>query len=95
MKPPTDTETISNPEIDRWYRSAREHGALGGKIAGAGGGGFLLLYCAADRRDSVRQALRRQGLQEMRFGFEMSGAREVAEIATWEAAVSYAAPPGL
>ena len=84
---------ISNPAIDRWYRVACEHGALGGKIAGAGGGGFLLLYTAANGRDSVRQALQRQGLQELCFGLEPCGAREVEEIGSWETAADYAAQP--
>jgi D-glycero-alpha-D-manno-heptose-7-phosphate kinase len=82
---------ISNPAIDRWYRIARDHGALGGKIAGAGGGGFLLLYAPPNRCGSVRQALRRQGLREMRIGLEMCGAKGVAEITTQEATEDYAA----
>ncbi|HEX3721340.1 MAG TPA: hypothetical protein VHV31_01030 [Nitrolancea sp.] len=71
---------ISNSMIDHWYRIAREHGALGGKIVGAGGGGFLLLYCAPSRSESVRRALHRQGLCEMRFELEALGARDVTDI---------------
>ena len=48
---------ISNSQIDEWYQKARDAGALGGKIAGAGGGGFLLLYCDEDKQDKVRSAL--------------------------------------
>ena len=66
---------ISNDTIDRWYALAREQGALGGKIAGAGGGGFLLLYCTPDRRESVRRTLRQCGLGELRFALEPDGAR--------------------
>jgi D-glycero-alpha-D-manno-heptose-7-phosphate kinase len=68
---------ISNGAIDRWYALAREQGALGGKIAGAGGGGFLLLYCSPERREAVRRTLRRHGLRELRFALESNGARTV------------------
>ncbi len=65
---------ISNGAIDRWYRLAREEGALGGKIVGAGGGGFLLLYCAPERHDAVRRILCQHGLCELRFALEPNGA---------------------
>lgn len=48
---------ISRPEIDEWYETARKNGALGGKLLGAGGGGFLLLYAEPDRHDAIRGAL--------------------------------------
>jgi D-glycero-alpha-D-manno-heptose-7-phosphate kinase len=48
---------ITNNEIDDWYRAALDSGAKGGKIAGAGGGGFLLLYCDEDKQERVRKAL--------------------------------------
>lgn len=48
---------ISTPEIDAMYEAARKAGAIGGKITGAGGGGFLLLYVEEDRREAVQQAL--------------------------------------
>ena len=48
---------VSTPAIDAMYETARKAGAIGGKIAGAGGGGFLLLYVEPDRRESVRKAL--------------------------------------
>jgi D-glycero-alpha-D-manno-heptose-7-phosphate kinase len=54
---------------------AREHGAVGGKITGAGGGGFLLLYCEAEHRQAVRDALVKEGVQEMAFEFDMQGAQ--------------------
>lgn len=66
---------ISNPRIDSFYGLARRSGALGGKITGAGGGGFLLLYCEPEHREEVRQALAAQGLQEMAFGFDYQGAQ--------------------
>lgn len=69
---------ISNERIDQFYDLARRHGALGGKITGAGGGGFLLLYTPPDRRDAVRQALRDAGLREMPFRFDYRGAHVLA-----------------
>jgi D-glycero-alpha-D-manno-heptose-7-phosphate kinase len=50
-------DTISGPDVDRWYASARDAGAIGGKILGAGAGGFLLLFVPIDRQDAVRRAL--------------------------------------
>jgi D-glycero-alpha-D-manno-heptose-7-phosphate kinase len=65
---------ISNTRIDEVYESALENGALGGKITGAGGGGFLLIYCEPQRQDDVRQALASFGLKEMSFSFDFQGA---------------------
>jgi D-glycero-alpha-D-manno-heptose-7-phosphate kinase len=68
---------ISTPRIDQLYARAREHGAIGGKITGAGGGGFLLLYCDAINRNAVHEALSKEGVQEMAFTFDMQGAQVV------------------
>jgi D-glycero-alpha-D-manno-heptose-7-phosphate kinase len=68
---------ISNPHIDGLYQTAREHGALGGKITGAGGGGFLLLYSEPACHDAVRSAMQREGVQEMAFAFDGQGARVI------------------
>jgi D-glycero-alpha-D-manno-heptose-7-phosphate kinase len=68
---------ISNPHIDDLYSLATRHGALGGKITGAGGGGFLLLYCEADHQAEVREAMQCAGVREMTFGFDMQGAQVV------------------
>jgi len=68
---------ISNSRIDELYAIARRVGALGGKITGAGGGGFLLLYCESSRRQAVREALLAQGIQEMVFAFDMQGAQVI------------------
>jgi D-glycero-alpha-D-manno-heptose-7-phosphate kinase len=68
---------ISNAHIDRIYSVALECGALGGKIAGAGGGGFLLLYCQRDCQPAVRAGLSEFGLKEMRFHFDLGGSRVV------------------
>src|SRR5205085_7776971 len=65
---------ISNPKIDEWYEVARANGALGGKITGAGGGGFLMLYCAEAYQEAVTSALELKGLVRMDFHFECSGA---------------------
>jgi D-glycero-alpha-D-manno-heptose-7-phosphate kinase len=65
---------ISSSHIDSYYQLAKEQGALGGKITGAGGGGFLLLYCEKPYQPALRQALAAQGLREMRFEFESEGA---------------------
>lgn len=65
---------ISNRHIDSAYQTAIESGALGGKITGAGGGGFLLLFCEPENHDSVRHALAAHGLKEMSFNFDFQGA---------------------
>jgi D-glycero-alpha-D-manno-heptose-7-phosphate kinase len=64
---------ITNARIDRLYRLARDAGALGGKIAGAGGGGFLLLYCETDFQSHLREILSHEGLREVSFEFEFKG----------------------
>jgi D-glycero-alpha-D-manno-heptose-7-phosphate kinase len=62
---------MSNPNIDRWYTLGRENGALGGKLVGAGAGGFLLFYSQEPRR--LRRAMTAEGLAEVRFGFDIDG----------------------
>lgn len=69
----TLASTISNPYIDELYDRARQAGAIGGKVAGAGGGGFLLLYVPPERQESVRQAL--SDLRELPFGFSRDGSK--------------------
>lgn len=66
---------ITNGEIDAMYEASRRAGAIGGKITGAGGGGFLLLYCPVDRQHDVRSALRR--LREMPFQLERDGTKVI------------------
>jgi D-glycero-alpha-D-manno-heptose-7-phosphate kinase len=68
---------ISSPRIDHLYEVAREHGAFGGKITGAGGGGFLLLYSEPAFQDAVRSALQGEGVQEMAFAFDGQGAQVI------------------
>lgn len=71
---------VSNPDVDRWYAMARDRGALGGKLVGAGGGGFLLLYCVGSARMAVREALASEGLREMPFMFDYEGAKVMLNI---------------
>ena len=68
---------ISNPRIDHLYELAKQSGALGGKITGAGGGGFLLLYCDPTHQGTVRTALGAEGVKEMAFGFDFQGAQVI------------------
>jgi D-glycero-alpha-D-manno-heptose-7-phosphate kinase len=72
------SQQISNPMIDEAYGLARQNGALGGKITGAGGGGFLLLYCEEKFQACVREAMSKLGIHEMAFEFDTHGARVVA-----------------
>jgi D-glycero-alpha-D-manno-heptose-7-phosphate kinase len=66
---------ISNDNIDDLYQTARNAGAIGGKITGAGGGGFLLLYCSPEKHESVRNAL--HCLQELTFRLEPDGTKVI------------------
>jgi len=66
---------ISNGHIDAIYETARRAGALGGKITGAGNGGYLLLYCPHERQDAVRSAL--HPLVELPFHLERFGSRVI------------------
>ncbi|GCF06894.1 hypothetical protein [Dictyobacter arantiisoli] len=67
--------------IDECYALARQHGASGGKITGAGGGGFLLLYCHEELQDEVTRALEDKGLKRMNFQFDAQGAIVLLNIA--------------
>jgi len=66
---------VSNPQIDGWYSLAMASGAIGGKVVGAGGGGFLMFY--ARDRTGLRNAMARAGLQEVRFRFDFEGTKVV------------------
>ncbi len=68
---------VSSSSIDQYYAAARQAGALGGKITGAGGGGFLLLYCPLDCQKEVRGALTQLGLREMMFDIDFMGTQIV------------------
>jgi D-glycero-alpha-D-manno-heptose-7-phosphate kinase len=66
---------MSNPEINAWYDEAMVSGAVGGKLIGAGGGGFLMFY-AADKT-KLRHVMRERGLKEVRFRFDFEGTKVV------------------
>jgi D-glycero-alpha-D-manno-heptose-7-phosphate kinase len=68
---------MSNQEINEWYDHAMANGALGGKLIGAGGGGFLMFY--AEDKAKLRHAMREKGLTEIRFRFDFEGTRIVAQ----------------
>jgi len=65
----------SSPQIDAWYALARSNGAIGGKLVGAGGGGFLMFY--ASDRNRLRHTMADAGLQEVRFRFDFEGTKVV------------------
>lgn len=67
---------MTNDRIDAWYRLARENGALGGKLIGAGGGGFLLFY--TEDKTRLRHAMRETGLTEVRLDFDAQGTTVVS-----------------
>jgi D-glycero-alpha-D-manno-heptose-7-phosphate kinase len=64
---------VSNPQIDEWYELAMKNGAIGGKLVGAGGGGFLLFYSEDHRR--LRAVMASAGLEEVRFRFDFEGTK--------------------
>jgi len=64
---------ISNPTIDHWYKTAKNHGAIGGKILGAGGGGFLLLYAPKSKHKSIVESLPK--LKKTDFNFDSEGSK--------------------
>lgn len=66
---------MSNPRIDEWYELALKSGAIGGKLVGAGGGGFLMFY--ASDRNRLRLAMAKAGLEEVRFRFDFEGTKVV------------------
>ena len=69
---------MSNPNIDKWYNLARKNGASGGKLVGAGGGGFLM-FMAHDRK-KLRKAMADQGLEEVRFKFDFEGTKVLSSL---------------
>ena len=70
---------VSNPFIDKCYSIAMKNGAIGGKIMGAGGGGFFMFYCD-DKKDKLRKALIKQGLKEMYFRFDFEGSKVLLNL---------------
>ena len=76
---------VSNPQVDELYSRAQSSGAIGGKLTGAGGGGFLLLFVPPDRQAAVKEQL--QNLIHVPFRFEPSG----SQIVFYEPGVDYSA----
>lgn len=66
---------MSNPQIDEWYELGMKSGAVGGKLVGAGGGGFLMFY--ASDRNKLRHVMAKAGLEEVRFRFDFEGTKVV------------------
>ncbi len=66
---------MSNPKINEWYDLAMANGALGGKLIGAGGGGFLMFF--AEDKNRLRHSMRQAGLTEVRFRFDFEGTKQV------------------
>lgn len=70
-------KTMTNPKIDEWYDRAIKNGALGGKLIGAGGGGFLMFY--AEEKIRLRKAMAKAGLREVRKRFDFEGTKVVSQ----------------
>ena len=68
---------MSNEQIEKWYQIALKNGAVGGKVIGAGGGGFLMFY--AKDKVALRHAMYKEGLEEIRFRFDFDGTRVVIQ----------------
>ncbi|HLK32063.1 MAG TPA: hypothetical protein VKT29_03175 [Terriglobales bacterium] len=79
---------VSNAQIDAWYEIAKRNGALGGKISGAGGGGFLTLYCEGDKA-RLRQAMRHAGLRELSFRLELEGSKVIFNVLSRDARLAH------
>jgi D-glycero-alpha-D-manno-heptose-7-phosphate kinase len=82
-------EGVSNERLDRLYQVALDAGAIGGKITGAGGGGFLLLYCNPEKQDYVTRALRRFGLARLAFHLDDGGAQVLVNSVPHVPGLSY------
>lgn len=67
------SKIMSNPKIDNWYSGALKNGAIGGKLVGAGGGGFLLFYTS--NKEKLRAYFKKQKLREVRFKFDFEGSK--------------------
>lgn len=70
---------ISSDKIDYWYSVARKAGAIGGKIVGAGGGGFFMFYCD-NNQSALREAMRKEGLEETRYRIDLDGSKVIVNF---------------
>ena len=67
------SDRISNPQIDELYEEARKKGAIGGKVTGAGGGGYMMFYCEFEKKHRVAEQLRKMGALATEFAFDFKG----------------------
>lgn len=74
-----ERDKTTNPKLDKWYKLARQSGAAGGKIMGAGGGGFFLFYCDKNAPSLINK-LTTSGLRNIPFHFDYSGSKLVANL---------------
>ena len=74
------SDKVTADNLDRWYDIARCNGALGGKLMGAGGGGFFMFYCPNGTRAQLRQAMAGEGLKEIRLGIDFEGTKVLANF---------------
>lgn len=73
---------ITNPEFDRIYETAKRNGAIGGKISGAGGGGFFTFYCE-EKQNQLRSVMMENGLRELKYYFDFEGTKILANFMTY------------
>jgi len=73
------SSAVTNPKFDKIYEVAKKNGAIGGKISGAGGGGFFTFYCE-DKQDILRQSMKQEGLRELRYDFDFEGTKVLANF---------------
>ena len=69
------TSRKSNKNISKWYYDGLKNGATGGKLVGAGGGGFLMFY--ANNKEKLRKKMFQNGLEEVRFNFDFQGTQTI------------------
>jgi D-glycero-alpha-D-manno-heptose-7-phosphate kinase len=69
----------SDPQINQWYELAKQNGALGGKLMGAGGGGFFIFYVPG-AKDQLRKVMDQQGLQEILFNIDLDGVKVISDV---------------
>ena len=70
---------VSSPEFDRIYGLAKDNGAIGGKISGAGGGGFFTFYCE-DNHEQLRAVMKKEGMLELKYNFDYEGTKVLANF---------------
>jgi len=73
------SSNVSSPQIDHWFNVGMDAGAIGGKIMGAGGGGFLM-FCATSSRDKIRKAMANEGLSEVNMRVGVEGTRTILNL---------------